>query len=150
MITKEITTNQINEKYIVDKHLLFKYQLVKREIVGKSIHLVFEIDDTMPQYEELMKLEKEYGNFHIRSLIPIFILPIIAIILITAFFIVYFVNKDAVEYMTLFLSMMLPALIILFIAVLAFGGRIFRIAKYEKEKENRDKTYRDKIDQLFS
>ena len=144
----EVITNQINEKYVMDKYILFQYRCLDRKLEKGKIYLTFEEDDSLPYYQDLKRLEKEYGDYKIFPLFPILLFPVTAFILLTIFLIIYFVNKDTISYVTLFLSLMLPALIILLVGAALFGIHLIHISKIEKEKPEKDELYRKRIEEL--
>ena len=73
-----VTTNQINEKLVLDKHFIFEYKCDEKKVIGSKIELHFSRDDEVPYIEELRKLENEYGEYKIGSMIPMFIFPAVS------------------------------------------------------------------------
>lgn len=146
MEEKTIITNPLNEKLVLDTHLLFEWKCLEKKVVGGNIQYNFSRDDSKPYHEELVKLEKEYGEYKMRSLIPTFIFAGIAFILITAFFVCFVLNRA--NFLIYFLSMVLPALAFLFAACIFTILRYLSYSKIMKEKPEKDEVYLEKIKAL--
>ena len=146
MEEKTIITNPLNEKLVLDTHLLFEWKCLEKKVVGGNIQYTFSRDDSKPYHEELIKLEKEYGEYKMRSLIPTFIFAGIAFILITAFFVCFVLNRA--NFLIYFLSMVLPALAFLFAACIFTILRYLSYSKIMKEKPEKDEVYLERIKAL--
>ena len=146
MEEKTIVTNSLNENLILDTKLLFEWKCLEKKVVGGKIILSFSRDNEKPYYDELLKLEKEYGDYRIPSLLPSFILAGLSFILITVFFILYLVDRS--HYIVYFLSIVLPALACL------LGAMVFTVLRYSsynkliKEKPEKDQVFAEKIKEL--
>ena len=148
MEEKQVTTNAINENIILSKYMLFEWRCEKKENIGRKVIFTFSRDNEKPYYKELVKLEEEFGNYKIGTMIPSYVLSILAFLLITAFFILYLVDKSNV--LIYFLAVSLPGLLCLLGAV---GFTIFRfigINKIDKEMPDKIKLYVDRIKDLKS
>lgn len=146
MEEKTIITNPLNEKLVLDTHLLFEWKCLEKKVVGGNIQYSFSRDDSKPYHEELVKLEKEYGEYKMRSLIPTFIFAGIAFILITAFFVCFVLNRA--NFLIYFFSMVLPALAFLFAACIFTILRYLSYSKIMKEKPEKDEVYLERIKAL--
>lgn len=146
MEEKTIITNPLNEKLVLDTHLLFEWKCLEKKVVGGSIQFTFSRDDTKPYHKELVELEKEYGEYKMRSLVPTFVFAAIAFILITAFFVCFVLNRA--NFLVFFLSLVLPALAFLFAACIFTVFRYLSYSKIMKEKPEKDKVYLEEIKAL--
>ena len=147
MEEKIIVTNEINEKHLIDTYLLFEYKCINRTQQGSKITLTFQRDDSVPYIEELRKLEREYGSYHIGSLLPGLILPPISFILFTVFLITIFVKTGMSIFVTV-PAFVIPAVILLVIAVVFMLLRMKTVNKIASEKPNKDLEYKKKIENL--
>ena len=144
-----IKTNSINEKFVLDKYEIFQYRLEEKKVVGSSIYLTYSRDDSLPFIKELEELEKEYGDYHIGSMIPTYVLPIPAFILLTVFLILFLTNKE-LDTVLFFCVLVIPALLFIVAAFLVMFLRMRSISKIEKEKPEKDKEYRIKVANVIS
>lgn len=144
-----IKTNSINEKFVLDKYQIFHYHLEEKKVVGSSIYLTYSRDDSLPFINELNELEKEYGDYHIGSMIPTYILPIPAFILLTVFLILFLTNKE-LNTILFFCALVIPALLFIVAAFIVMFLRMRTISKIEKEKPIKDQEYRIKVDKVVS
>ena len=100
MEEKVVITNQNNEKQILDSYLIFEYKCLEKKYQGNKVIYRFQRDDSVSYIEELRKLENEYGGYHIGSMLPTIILPVISIILFTIFLVLMFVLKEIEKRLT--------------------------------------------------
>lgn len=148
MEKKVVTTNQINEKLVLDKHFIFEYKCDEKKVIGSKIELHFSRDDEVPYIEELRKLENEYGEYKIGSMIPMFIFPAVSFILFTVFVILYFLDKAHGNTLIYFLSLALPGILSLIGAFLFMFFRTRKIGLIEKEKPQKDEEFKQKVAKL--
>lgn len=148
MEEKVVITNQNNEKQILDSYLIFEYKCLEKKYQGNKVIYRFQRDDSVSYIDELRKLENEYGGYHIGSMLPTIILPVISIILFTIFLVLMFVLKDNFNLILYFCSLILPALLFLFLGAVFMFLRIRMINKIEKEKPIKDNEYRQKVANL--
>lgn len=148
MEEKVVITNQYNEKQILDSYLIFEYKCLEKKYQGNKVIYRFQRDDSVSYIDELRKLENEYGGYHIGSMLPTIILPVISIILFTVFLVMMFVLKDNFNLILYFCSLILPALLFLFLGAVFVFLRIRMINKIEKEKPIKDNEYRQKVANL--
>ena len=94
MQEKQIKTNLVNERLVIEKHLLFKWKCLERKQEGKNVYLKFSRDDSLPYIKELEQLENEYGEYKIGSMVPAIALPVVALVLLTVFLILFITLKD--------------------------------------------------------
>ena len=144
-----IKTDGLNEKFVLDKYEIFHYKCEEKKVVGRHIYITYSRDDSLPFIGELKELEKEYGDYHIGSMAPTYILPIPAFILITIFLILFLVNKD-LNLVICFCSLIIPALICIVLAFIFMFLRMRTVSQIEKEKPEKDKEYRIKVDKVIS
>ena len=102
----------------------------------------------MKKSEYVKKLEEEYPDFRIRSMIPTYIFPSISLILLTTFLIVFFANKDNFNFLVYFLSFMVPALIFMILGFFFMFLRFRSINRLDKEKPIIDREFKEKIESL--
>ena len=148
MEEKTVITNQINAQLVIDKYLIFKWKCLEKKYIGSKIEIHFSRDDSLPYIDELRKLENEYGEYKVGTMLPTYILPGVSMVLFTVFIIIFFVNKDHFDFLPYFLSLILPALICLVLAFIFMFLRSRTIGKIEKEKPIKDQEYKDKVSKL--
>ena len=146
MEEKKVITNSLNEKLVLDTKLLFEWKCLEKKVVGGKIHFAFSRDDQKPYHQELVKLENEYGEYRIHSLIPSFVLAGLSFVLITIFFILFLINRE--NYVIYFFAIVLPALACLMGAVIFTIFRFLSYNKLLKEKPDKDQIYVAKIKAL--
>ena len=150
MSEKVVVTNFINEKNVLDKHDIFLYKCLERKIIGKKIEIRFSRDESLPYNKEVDDLEKTYPNYHIGSMVPTFICPVISMLLMTVFLILFFVLKPNFNFLLYFCVLLIPAIISLVTAVLVMILRVNVINKIEKEKPKVDQEFRTKVHNIIS
>ena len=148
MEEKEIAVNINNAKLVLDKHLLFKWECVEQRNVGKTIYFKFKRDNEVPYYDELVKLENEYPDYKIKSLIPVSLMPIVTFALVTIFLVVFLMDRENFNFTLMFSLLMIPAMLVLLLTVLFTVLRLKAINKIDKEKPTMENMYREKIAEL--
>ena len=149
MEEKVVITNNQNEQLVFDKYTLFLWKCEEKKVIGNKIELRFSRDDSVPYIEELRKLENEFGEYHVGSMLPTIILPAVSIVLFTVFLIIYLVNRDNFNFPLYFLSICLPALACLLVAMVFMFLRTMTINKITKEKPLKEEEYKAKIDKII-
>ena len=149
MEEKIVVTNPNNEKLVLDKHFLFLWKCEEKKTMGSHIELRFSRDDTVPCIDEIRKLENEFGEYHIGSMLPVLILPGISIALFTVFLVVFFVNKDHFDFLLYFLSLLLPGILCLLASMGLMTLRTLKINRIAKEKPLKEAEYQEKINKLI-
>ena len=149
MEEKTIITNAINAQIITDKYLIFEWKCLEQKSIGvNKLELRFARDDSVSYINELRKLEEEYGDYKVGTMLPTFILPGVSMALFTAFIIVFFINRDHFDFLLFFLTLVLPAIICLALAFLFMLLRSRTIAKIDREKPEKDREFREKVRNL--
>lgn len=148
MEEKTVVTNLNNEKLVLDKHLLFEWKCLNRQYHGSKVEIKFQRDDSVSYFSELKKLENEYGEYKIGSMIPTIICPAISIIMFTVFLVLFLVNRENFNFLLYFLSILLPAIAIFLVGVAFMLLRYFSVKKIGEEKPKKDQEYRRKVDLL--
>lgn len=149
MEEKTVITNSYNEQLVLDKHILFLWKCEEKKTFGNRIELRFSRDDSVPYIEELRKLENEFGEFRVGTMLPTIILPAVAIVMFTVFLIIYLFNKDNFNFPLYFFSIMLPALLCLVAAMGFMVFRTYKIDQITKEKPLKEQEYKAKIERLI-
>ena len=149
MEEKTVITNPNNEKLVLDKHFLFLWKCEEKKNVGNHVEIRFSRDDSAPYIEDLKKLENEYPDYKIRSMVPTLILPVISILLFTAFLIIFLFNRENFNFMLYFLSLLLPAILFLVASVLFMIYRTYSFNKIAREKPEKEQEYQAKINKLI-
>ena len=149
MEEKTVITNPNNEKLVLDKHFLFLWKCEEKKVIGNNIELRFSRDDSVPYIEDLRKLENEFGEYKIKSMLPTIILPAIAIVLFTVFLIVFLFNRENFNFLTYFLALIVPALILIMGSVVFMVLRTRTINKIAREKPEKEREYQQKINELI-
>ena len=149
MEEKTVITNSMNEQLVFDKHTLFLWKCEEKKVVGKNIEFRFSRDDSLPYIEEIRKLENEFGEYHVGSMLPTIVLPAISIVLFTVFLIIYLFNKDNFNFSLYFFSILLPALFFLLVAMVLMFLRTNKINKITREKPLKEQEYKAKIDKII-
>lgn len=148
MEEKTVITNNNNEKLVLDKHLLFLWKCEEKKVIGSRIELRFSRDDSAPYIEELRKLEIEFGEYRVGTMLPTIILPAISMVLFTVFLVIFLLNKDNFNFIPYFFSIILPALILLLASMVFMFLRTSKINKIAKEKPLKEQEYQAKIERL--
>ena len=148
MERKRVETNAVNEKLVLSKYLLFEWKCLEKQVIGKKIIFEFSRDDTKPYHEELVKLEKEYGEYKIKSMGPSFVFTGLAFLLQTVFFIMFLIDKANI--LIYFFAISVPGLLCLLVAMIFTLVRFLGINNMTKEIAEKDALYADKIKDLKS
>ena len=148
MENKIVTTNPVNENIVLSKYTLFEWKCEKKENIGRKVIFTFSRDDSKPYHEELVKFEKEFGNYHIGTMIPTYILAGLSFILMTVFFILHLIDKD--NFVLYFFTISIPALFCLLAASAFTIVRFVIINKIVKKMPDKIRLYSDRIKDLKS
>ena len=148
METKIIKTNDINERQLLETYSIFEYKCVERTVNGRKITLKLVRDDSVPYYQELVKLEQEYGEFKIKNMTGVSLMPIITFILVTIFLVVFLIDKEHFNFTLMFSLLMIPALVVLAFTVVLTVIKLRSFSKVNKEKPNKDLEYKEKVAKL--
>ena len=148
MERKEVLVDQVNEKQTIDSYKLFEYKIVEKKTVGSKYLYILERDNSVPYYEELVKIEKSYHWYHIGSMLPVVIFPGLAFLTLTVFLIIFFVNGMSASLLPWFIAFIVVAALFLLTAVLFLFLRMQTVSKIEKEKPKYDAEIRKKIEAL--
>lgn len=149
MEEKTIITNANNEQLVLDKYLLFLWKCEEKKTFGNRIEIRFSRDDSVPYIDELRKLENEFGEYRIGTMLPTIILPGVSIVLFTVFLIFYLFNKDNFNFPLFFFTILLPALLCLLVAMVFMILRTITISKINKEKPLKEQEYRQRVNSLI-
>lgn len=149
MEEKIVITNSNNEKLVLDKHFLFLWKCEEKKVIGNHIEIRFSRDDSVPYIDELRKLEYEFGEYHVGTMLPTIILPAISIVLFTVFLIIFLLNRDNFNFPLYFFSIVLPALLLLFASMVFMFLRTSKINKIAREKPLKEQEYQAKIDKII-
>ena len=134
MEIKEIVVNNVNAQLTLDKYLIFEYKCLEQRNMGTKTYFKFERDDSVPYYQELVKLEQEYGDFKIKNMTGVSLMPIITFILVTIFLVVFLIDKEHFNFTLMFSLLMIPALVILAFTVVLTVIKLRSFSKVNKEK----------------
>ncbi len=148
MEQKQVITNNINEQLVLDKYLIFLWKCEKKEYVGGQVVYTFSRDDSIPQIEEVRKLEKEYGEYKIGSMLPTFIFPALAMVLLTVLLILYIIQKENFNIILWFCSLGIPAILCIVASAIFMILRSMTVKKISTEKPIKDAEYKKKISEL--
>lgn len=148
MERKEVLVDQVNEKQLIDSYKLFEFKVVEKKTIGSKFLYILERDDSVPYYQELVKLENTYPKFHIGSMLPVVILPGFGFITLTIFLVIFFANGMSSSLMPWFIVFIVVAALFLMAAVLFLFLRMTAINKIEKEKPKIDQEFKKKIEAL--
>ena len=134
MEEKRLLVKSVYAQDIIKQHLVFDYKCIENTNNGKKTTLVFQRDDTTPYYNELVALEKKYKEYKGFPFIFIALLPLISLVLLTVFVVLLAINNFNVD-MTLFVALMVPAILILMLTAILSALHIFKLKKVQEEKE---------------
>ena len=149
MEEKTVITNSNNEKLVLDKHFLFLWKCEEKKVVGGHIEIRFSRDDSVPYIDELRKLENEFGEYRVGTMLPTIILPAISMVLFTVFLVIFLLNRDNFNFPLYFFSIVLPALLLLLASMIFMFLRTSKINKIAREKPLKEQEYQAKIDKLI-
>lgn len=147
---KTVITSYINEKVVLDKHEIFLYKCLERKTVGRKVIITFSRDESLPYINEIKKLEEQYPNYMVGTMLPTLICPVISFVLLTVFLVVFFVTKPNFNLPLFFCALMIPAILLLAVSVIFMILRVRKLSKIEKEKPFIDKEFREKVNQIIS
>lgn len=148
MEIKEVVVTNENAQITLDKYLIFEYKCLEQRNMGNKTYFKFERDNEVPYYEELVKLEQEYGEYKIKSMTGVSLMPIITFVLVTIFLVVFLIDKEHFNFTLMFSLLMIPALLVLVFTVALTVIKLKAISKINKEKPNKDLEYKEKVDEL--
>lgn len=147
---KIVITSSINEKAVLDKYDIFLYKCLERKVIGKKVRIKFVRDESLPFINEIKKLEEQYPNYMVGTMIPTLIAPVISFLLLTVFLVVFFVTKPDFNLPLFFGTLMTPAILLLVASVVFMIFRVRKLSKIEKEKPLVDKDFREKVKSIVS
>ena len=127
---------------------LFDWKLVKEEKKDNAPSvLYFERDENVPYYKEMVEIENSISP----KLIPFWVLIIpvaIAFSLVTAFLILFLINRDNFDTMKNFYLFFIPAMAFLLLDTLVFYLRSRQLVNYLKREDELVKQAETKIAEL--
>lgn len=142
MEEKVVKTNAENRDLVISKARLFEWNLIKEEN-GK---LYFARDNETPYYQDLVKLELEYGEYRFLPFASLIIPAALAFICVTVLLILFFAQRDfAKNFWYIFI---IPSGISLIIAVILTFLRMKTLDKVMNEKPKKDLEFQQKIKKL--
>ena len=136
-LTKKIVTNDLDES--IKTYSIFDWKVSKKEILGYKTLVTFVRNTNTPYYSQIVELEKKWNKETNVPSWPGYLFLLLAFLTVTAYLIVSiltgFQNK-----LVIFLSIMLPGLVLLMLASSYFMIRGKKIEKilasyYEKRHE---------------
>ena len=146
MEEKRITIESLNKDLVAAKYKIFDWRIVEEHSGFFFSKLRFERDDQTSYYQELKKLEDEYGNIKTIPFIAIAIPSFVAILIITALLIVFVANKDVAK--DYWLAFMIPAGLSLIIAMVFTFLKLKVFDETVKELPDKNKKYHQKVQEL--
>ena len=147
---KTVVASYINEKVVLDKHEIFLYKCIERKNIGRKVIVTFTRDESLPYINDIKKLEEQYPNYMVGTMLPTLICPVISFGLLTAFLVVFFLTKPEFNLPLFFSALMIPAILLLVVSVIFMILRVKKLSKIEKEKPIIDKEFREKVNQIVS
>ena len=132
MEIKNVATDTINEQLVLDKYLIFLWKCEEKKVVGNQVIFTFSRDDSIPQIEEVRKLEKEYGEYRVGSMLPTVVFPLLGIVFLTVFLILYLVQKENFNLLLFFFALGIPAILCIIVSVLVMVLRTMTVKKILK------------------
>ena len=146
MENKIIKTNRVNRDLEVSKARLFLWQIQKEERKGNKILITLSRDNEVPYYQELVKLEEEYGEYKFFPFIAIIIPAIIAFLIITGLLIVYIISSDIAK--NYWYAFLIPSAVCLFISMVLTFLRMRTFDQILNKKKQKDAECSAKIKKL--
>lgn len=126
---------------------IFFWVLKDKKINSSSVTLTFERDNSIPNYQKIVELEKSYYEMTLFPTWPIFLTASIALALFIIFTICFFVQRDLV--MTVFIWIfLLPGILCLLGATICSIIRMKSINAYIKNEENRKRNIIEEVEKL--
>ena len=142
MEEKVVKTNAENRELVISKARLFEWNLVKEE----NHKLYFARDNETPYYQDLAKLETEYGEYKFFPFASLIIPAALAFLFITVLLILFFAQRDFAK--NFWYIFVIPSGISLIIAVVLTFLRMKTLDKVMNEKTKKDLEYQQKIKKL--
>ena len=142
MEEKVVKANAENRELVISKARLFEWNLVKEE----NHKLYFARDNETPYYQDLVKLEAEYGEYKFLPFASLIIPAALAFLFITVLLILFFVQRDFAK--NFWYIFVIPSGISLIIAVVLTFLRMKTLDKVMNEKPKKDIEYQQKIKKL--
>lgn len=143
MEEKLLKVNQENRDLLLSQYRLFEWQLVKEEKKGHLSYLYLVRDNSTPYYQQLIKLEEEYGKIKYIPMPFIIILAGFAMIIISILLIFYLTNRDFAK--TYWYIFIIGASIFLIASVFLTFMRLRTLEFVTNKKSDKDKLYLQKI-----
>lgn len=151
METKVVKVSEKLKLYEIQQNSIFLWKLEKTDVINEyMVALTFVRDDSVPHFDEIKKLEKE---FHHSSRIPLPLLVVtsaLAIILFTVFLIIYLVNDREIDMNVYFPSLVLPAILFTVTSGVLGMIRTKDVAKYINNSTSRFEEYKQKVQALVN
>ena len=127
-------------------HELFSWKLEKEEKLDVNKYVLeFSRDENLPHLNEIKKLEKDFFKLSKIPLWSLAILPVVIIVYLTVFMILFMTKTLDVEQMYKSIILSVPPAIFLLITMLMTFLRNKDIQKYILEHDERYKIYLEKV-----
>lgn len=147
METKTIIIPLNKIELTITEFKIFFWVLKDKKIDSSSVTLTFERDNSIPNYQKIVELEKSYYKKTLFPAWPIFLTASIALVLFITFTICFFVQRDLV--MTVFIcTFLLPGILSLLSATICSIIRMKSINAYIKNEENRKRNIIEEVEKL--
>ena len=146
MEEKRITVENLNKDLVIAKYKIFDWKLKEEQNGFYFSKLIFERDEQTPYYQELKKLEAQYGEVKSIPFIAILIPSVLAVIIITVLLILFITNKEVAK--AYWAAFIVPAGISLITAMVFTFLKLRIFDQMVKELPDKNREYVQKVKEL--
>ena len=129
-------------------HQLFKWKLVEEKIDLKETTLVFERDNEVSYYPQLVKLENSFNKVYTLPSWLSYVLIGLTLVYVTAIMILWLTKVLNLEKQYVVIILAIPTGILLLLNVLLTYLRNRELSKFTTKKEERYQKYQSLVDEL--
>lgn len=147
----KIKVNRQEKENAIKSHELFKWVLIKEEKIDTDkFFLYFERDSNLANIETIKKHENEYFKVSNVNGVLIIILPIISILYLTVFAILFMSKTLVLDEILRILLLIIPPAILMFTSYLLSKKRTSDLIKYIDNAKERYLQYKEIMEGLDS
>lgn len=145
----KIKVNRQEKENAINSHELFKWVLIKEEkIDNDKFFLYFERDSNLNNIKEIKRHENEYFKVSNINGVFIIVLPVIAIIYLTVFAILFMSKTLMLDEIIRILLLIIPPAILMFTSFLLHKKRTNDLIKYINNAKERYLKYKEIMEGL--
>ena len=132
----------------IRNYQLFKWQLVEEKVDLKETTLVFERDNEVTYYQELVKLEEKFNKVYTIPSWIFYVLIGLTLVYVTTIAILWLTKVLDIEKSKMVIILAIPTGILLLVNVFISYLRNKQMDNHINKKEDKYRLYQEKVDRI--